>query len=146
MGGEQSAQRNSFMSTEAIHTLSSGESHTSESLKIVRLQHPGSCSGAVARSHDQYLLDKTFTLTLLIYLAFLGMFWRGDPTTGKSAPSNSNWPRNGSLLKGTGPHLVGGTAYFKVVEFQQSGSNGFEPVPEGTWMLYDQGGKLLHDV
>ncbi len=75
-----------------------------------------------------------------------GMFWRGDPYSGKSAPSNDNWPRNGALLRGTGPYDVRGEKYFKVNAVQQAGTSGFTNVPEGTWMLYDQGGLLLHKV
>lgn len=44
-------------------------------LKIFRMQTPGSCTG---------------------------MYWRGDPRQGKSTHSeNPDWPRNGSILKGT---------------------------------------------
>lgn len=86
----------------------------------LKLQHPGTCTG---------------------------MYWRGDPFTGASAPSNNNWPRNGALLRGTGPHNApSGEKYFKVSSFQQAGTTGFVPVPDGTWMLYNQGGLLLHPV
>lgn len=73
------------------------------------------------------------------------MFWRGDPKTGAQPPSNDNWPRNGALLQGEGP-IVGadGQRYFKVSAIQQAGAKGFVPVPEGTYMLYDQGGPVLH--
>jgi hypothetical protein len=74
------------------------------------------------------------------------MFWRGDPFTGASAPSNDNWPRNGALLKGYGPFDAKGEKYFKVVAVQQAGTSGFVDVPAGTWMLYNQGGLLLHPV
>ncbi len=74
------------------------------------------------------------------------MFWRGDPNTKQQPPSNDNWPRNGALLKGTGPHVVGGEKWFKVSEIQQAGTNGFTKVPEGTWMLYEQHGPLLRSV
>lgn len=74
------------------------------------------------------------------------MFWRGDPNTKAQPPSNDNWPRNGALLEGTGPYVVGGEAYFKVTAIQQAGKKGFLPVPEGTYMLYNQEGKVLHDV
>jgi hypothetical protein len=83
----------------------------------LRLQHPGTCSG---------------------------MYWRGDPFTGAAAPNNSNWPKNGAILKGTGPHSAKGEDHFKVSEFQQAGTVGFVAVPEGTWMPYNQGGLLLH--
>lgn len=85
----------------------------------MKLQHPGTCTG---------------------------MYWRGDPFTGNAAPSNDNWPRNGALLKGTGPHNAKGEDYFKVTAIQQAGTTGFKTVPEGTWMLYNQGGLLLHPV
>lgn len=74
------------------------------------------------------------------------MFWRGDPNTKQQPPSNDNWPRNGALLKGTGPHVVNGEKYFKVSEIQQANTNEFTKVPEGTWMLYEQHGPLLRDV
>jgi len=72
------------------------------------------------------------------------MYWRGDPVTKAPPPSNDNWPRNGALLQGTGPILVNGEEYFKVSAIQQAGATEFVSVPEGTYMLYDQGGKLLH--
>lgn len=72
------------------------------------------------------------------------MFWRGDPFTGGGPPSNDNWPRNGALLKGYGPFDAKGEKYFKVVAIQQAGTTGFKNVADGTWMLYDQGGLLLH--
>ena len=74
------------------------------------------------------------------------MFWRGDPNTKAQPPSNDNWPRNGALLEGTGPYVVDGEAYFKVSAIQQAGKTGFLPVPEGTYMLYNQEGKVLHDT
>eukprot|EP01031_Cornospumella_fuschlensis_P032948 gene32948-39847_t len=87
---------------------------------VVRLQHPGTCTG---------------------------MYWRGDPFTNKPPPSNDNWPRNGALLRGTGPYEDSkGEKYFKVSAVQPAGATGFVPVPEGTWMLYNQGGLLLHKV
>lgn len=72
------------------------------------------------------------------------MFWRGDPFTNLSPPTNDNWPRNGALLRGFGPYQVKGENYFKVTAIQQANTQGFKPVPEGTWMLYNQGGLLLH--
>jgi hypothetical protein len=74
------------------------------------------------------------------------MFWRGDPATRAGPPSNDNWPRNGAQLRGTGPHTVNGEQFFKVQEIQQAKTSGFVPVPEGTWMLYNQGGPVLHPV
>lgn len=74
------------------------------------------------------------------------MFWRGDPETKAAAPSNDNWPRNGALLQGSGPYVVDGEAYFKVTSIQQAGESEFVPVPEGTYMLYEQHGKVLHEV
>eukprot|EP01038_Epipyxis_sp_PR26KG_P010775 gene10775-14468_t len=104
----------------AVESKNAVESNDSnEDVKVVVLRHPGTCSG---------------------------MFWRGDPTTKKSPPTNDNWPRNGALLKGSGPHVVAGENYFKVFEIQQAGTKSFVPVPDGTWMLYNQGGLLLHDV
>ncbi len=72
------------------------------------------------------------------------MFWRGNPETKASPPTSDNWPKNGALLRGTGPHNIGGEDYFKVLEIQQAGTSGFKTVPDGTWMLYNQGGPVLH--
>ena len=74
------------------------------------------------------------------------MFWRGDPATGAPPPTNDNWPKNGALLQGTGPIKVGAELYFKVSAIQQAGTTGFKPVPEGTYMLYNQGGPVLHEI
>lgn len=74
------------------------------------------------------------------------MYWRGDPFTKARPPSNDNWPRNGALLRGYGPIDANGEAYMKVVSFQQANTKGFVDLPDGTWMLYDQGGRLLHPV
>lgn len=74
------------------------------------------------------------------------MFWRGDPKTRSNPPSNDNWPKNGALLRGTGPHIVGSEQWFKVSAIRQAGTSSFKPVPDGTWMLYNQGGLLLHNV
>ena len=87
--------------------------------KTLKLQHPGTCTG---------------------------MFWRGDPFSNASAPTNDNWPRNGALLRGFGPFPTPKGNFFKVTSFQQAGTSGFQPVPEGTWMPYEQGGLLLHPV
>jgi hypothetical protein len=75
-----------------------------------------------------------------------GVFWRGDPKSRKSPPSNDNWPRNGALLKGTGPHSINGEDWFKVTEIQQAGTTGFKPVLDGTWMMYNQNGPLLRKI
>eukprot|EP00976_Prorocentrum_cordatum_P037579 763676-Prorocentrum_minimum.AAC.4 len=64
--------------------------------------------------------------------------------------NNNNWPRNGSLLKGT-VYNKGGEQWLKVTEIQQSGTQGFENVDgQGKWMGFDggpfNGGKWLHDI
>ena len=41
------------------------------------------------------------------------VYWRGDPNTKKAAPTSDNWPRNGALLKGTGPHNINGEDWMK---------------------------------
>ena len=91
------------------------------------------------------LLLLSLLMSLLLYYShyynydvkhsgsWTGVYWRGDPNTGARPPSNDNWPRNGSLLKGYGPFVVKGEEWFKVIEIQQTGTNGFKPVPEGTW-------------
>ena len=74
------------------------------------------------------------------------MYWRGDPITGARNPTNDNWPRNGALLKGYGPIEARGEKWMKVLEIKQQGAPDFVPVPEGTWMMYEQSGPLLRDV
>ena len=74
------------------------------------------------------------------------MFWRGDPRTNAPPPDGRNWPRNGALLRGSGPYVVNGIDYFKVQAIQQAGKKKFVDVAEGTWMLYEQEGLLLYDV
>lgn len=83
---------------------------------------------------------------IVLLSSLTGMFWRGDPFTGSGPPTNDNWPRNGALLRGTGPYNARGEQYFKVNAIQQAGSSTFVDVPDGTWMLYNQGGLLLHKV
>jgi hypothetical protein len=73
------------------------------------------------------------------------MFWRGDPATRAAPPSNNNWPRNGALLRGVVVE-VNSKQWLKVSEIQQAGKTGFQPVPEGTWMEFDQGGPVLHEM
>ena len=74
------------------------------------------------------------------------MYWRGDPSSSSRPPSNDNWPRNGAILKGTGPHHIKGENWMCVKEIQQAGTTGFKPVPDGTWMMYEQNGPLLRDI
>jgi hypothetical protein len=78
--------------------------------------------------------------------SWTGVYWRGDPRTGAPAPSNANWPRNGAVLKGTGPYFVKGGNWMKVTQVQQAGASGFVAVPDGTFMMYEQGGPLLRDM
>ena len=85
-------------------------------------------------------------VNITFFYTYVGMFWRGNPETKAQAPSNDNWPRNGALLQGFGPYMVDGEAYFKVTAIQQAGKSGFITVPDGTYMLYNQNGKVLHEV
>jgi hypothetical protein len=125
----QNQFKNAIMSTPTVHT--------------VRLQHPGTCSGdvsvLVSVSKKQTEISFIFDWDIP-----LGMFWRGDPATKASPPTSDNWPRNGALLQGTGPVVVNGEKYFKVSAIQQAGTKEFVSVPEGTYMLYEQDGPVLH--
>jgi len=74
------------------------------------------------------------------------MFWRGDPTTGKGPPNASaNWPRNGAHLKGVVIEAKG-EKHLKVSGCKQKGESEFKPVPEGSWMIFSQGGPILYRV
>ena len=88
------------------------------SLETYKLQHPGGCSG---------------------------MFWRGDPrpnaTKGKQV-GNAQWPRNGSLLKGT-VHELPDMKWLEVDSWKQANSNDWVTDCQGLWMQFDQGGLLL---
>ena len=114
--------------------------------KVMKLQHPASCSGKYIMSDITNLYYIGMRSFYCVCQKLLGMFWRGDPTTKSQPPSSDNWPRNGALLEGTGPIVVDGESYFKVSAIQQAGKKGFISVPEGTYMLYNQGGPVLHDV
>ncbi|KAJ0390399.1 hypothetical protein P43SY_011918 [Pythium insidiosum] len=87
--------------------------------RAYKLQHPGSCSG---------------------------MFWRQDPrpnaVKGKQV-GGAEWPRNGSILIGE-EHDVGGVKYLEVASWKQAGGGSFIEGCQGLWMLFDQGGLLLH--
>jgi hypothetical protein len=87
-----------------------------------------------------------FVCSFVCFVNHAGMFWRGDPATKAPPPSSDNWPRNGALLEGEGPVVVEGEEYFKVSAIQQAGTKEFTPVAEGTFMLYNQGGKVLHET
>lgn len=77
-----------------------------------------------------------------------GMFWRGNPITGKRPGKGADWPRNGAVLRGT-KHVLdkkveGTNEWLQVDEFKQAGKSEFVKVPENTWMQFQQGGLLLH--
>lgn len=44
-----------------------------------------------------------------------GMFWRGDPISGAKPPNQDNWPRNGSILRGSPVEGAGGEMWLKVI-------------------------------
>lgn len=91
------------------------------------LRHPGTCSG---------------------------MFWRGDPRSGAKVPSGvPDWPRNGAKLRGVVMELPPGSSlpegnskWLEVKSYAQAGSSAFQPVPAGVFMIFDQGGLLLHEA
>lgn len=80
---------------------------------------------------ERFLRVIIFIVNVSIIYIYIGVYWRGSPETGKSAPSNDNWPRNGALLKGTGPHFIKGENWMKVTEIQQAKESQFKKVPEG---------------
>lgn len=75
------------------------------------------------------------------------MFWRADPRPNASTnkKGGDDWPRNGALLKGVA-HDVGGTKYLCVDSWKQNGSDTWITDCEGLWMLFAQGGPVLHKV
>ena len=78
-----------------------------------------------------------------------GMFWRNDPTKGKSTfRGPPDWPRNGAILKGKVrkiPEQPEKSLYWlQVKEYQQAEGSVFEKTPEDCWMQFNQDGILLH--
>jgi hypothetical protein len=78
-----------------------------------------------------------------------GVWWRGDPRTGKGPPNNKRWPKNGALLKGE-VVVVSGQKHLRVVEQLPKGKKVWEPVTENKWMPFDggayNGGRWLYPV
>lgn len=76
-----------------------------------------------------------------------GMFWRSCKSRPHSLPPPTAdaptppWPRNGALLRGIVHTLPEeeehNTKWLEVLEYRQAGP--------GAWMIFDQGGLLLHD-
>jgi hypothetical protein len=89
------------------------------------------------------------TLTVLQISRFR-MFWRGNPKTSERAASLPDWPRNGAVLKGN-VHILtkpveSCTKWLEVTEYKQAGSSKFVEVPPNVWMVFEQGGLLLHET
>ena len=76
-----------------------------------------------------------------------GVYWRGDPYTGASPPDNSDWPRNGALLRGI-LHEVNGKEHLQVSAQVPKGGSAWQPVADGKWMPSNggasNGGQWLH--
>lgn len=86
------------------------------------LRHPGSCTG---------------------------MYWRADPTKGKSSFAGPpDWPRNGAVLRGELKEFLdkpeSSLKWLEVSEYKQCGSSDWVKTPN-CWMQFDQGGTLLHE-
>ena len=97
-------------------------------LRTFVLRHPGTCSG---------------------------MFWRADPRgRTKSKAELPPWPRNGATLTGVVHEGVAGRPegndrWLEVLSYVQAGGDASKPVavaPGAAWMIFDQGGPLLHEV
>ena len=80
------------------------------------------------------------------------MYWRGTPKglTHRLSGSQPDWPRNGAILRGYVHELEepqeGNTKWLEVVEISPNGKlDQFVPAPE-SWMLFKQGGPVLHQV
>ena len=86
-----------------------------------------------------------FIFLHFLYFLFSSSYLRGDPFTGKRAPTTENWPRNGAVLRGWGPYSAKGENWMRVKDVKQKGEADFKTVPEGTWMMYEQSGPLLRD-
>ena len=77
-----------------------------------------------------------------------GMYWRADPTKGKSSSSGPpDWPRNGAVLKGEVKEFAnlpeGSLKWLEVSEYKQAGSEEWVKTPN-CWMQFEQNGALLH--
>jgi hypothetical protein len=83
-----------------------------------RLQHPGTCTG---------------------------MFWRNDPRGAGSQSGGKDWPRNGSLLRGTA-FEHDGERWLAVAAWQQVGAGDWTEDCANLFMPFEQGGTLLHKV
>jgi hypothetical protein len=62
-----------------------------------------------------------------------------------------DWPRNGASLKGIvhtlDKKVEGCNKWLEVKEYKPTGMmSKWQPVPENTWMMFDQGGLLLHEA
>ena len=93
-------------------------------LRVFRMQHAGTCTG---------------------------MYWRRNPTKGKSTfGDNPEWPRNGALLKGIVHEFPekpeDSLLWLEVKAYQQEGKQDWVNTPEDCWMQFDQHGPLLHEV
>jgi len=104
-------------------------------------------AAAVDTSQDE---EVTTYLLKVSHGGCTGVNWRGNPFT-KARPTGdtSNWPRNGSHLRGV-QRDCGGTPWLEVYEIKQAGTDDWVSVKgEGKWMGYDggafNGGKWLHD-
>mmetsp|Transcript_23306 Transcript_23306/g.65454 ORF Transcript_23306/g.65454 Transcript_23306/m.65454 type:complete len:91 (-) Transcript_23306:96-368(-) len=87
--------------------------------EVYKLQHPGSCTG---------------------------MFWRNHPgNVAESKSGGDDWPRNGSLLRGTVHEEFGDMKWLSVSSWKQSGASEWIE-SSGLWMPFEQGGPLLHKV
>mmetsp|Transcript_107376 Transcript_107376/g.298650 ORF Transcript_107376/g.298650 Transcript_107376/m.298650 type:complete len:97 (-) Transcript_107376:352-642(-) len=74
------------------------------------------------------------------------MFWRGDPITGARAGDQSNWPRNGSYVKGWPITDGRGQKWLRVTEHKNPGGSWKTLSERGNYFLpFNYGGDpLLH--
>lgn len=65
-----------------------------------------------------------------------GMFWRPDPTGKTKLKSNSDWPRDGAMLRGEVVD-VRGEQWLLATEVKQAKSSTWKKAPEGAAMPFE---------
>lgn len=65
-----------------------------------------------------------------------GMFWRSDPTGNQMLTSNSNWPKDGAMLRGVVVEAKG-QKWLLAKEVLQKGSRHWMPAPVGAAIPFE---------
>ena len=73
------------------------------------------------------------------------MFWRSDPTKKTQLASNSDWPRDGALLRGT-VVTVNGDKWLLATHVKQLGKADWKEAPAGAAMPFEYNRHYYLDV